>query len=456
MPKIIKDLRPYQKEDAKFLSTLDTGACFNEQRTGKTPTILEVCRLKNCKKVLIVCPKSATPQWVREYKTWLGQPCVMAEGTKTQKEKAIATWTHGLVISYDGLKTTVRSEGFIKDILKENPDMVILDEAHRIKNPKSANAKAAFALMKIKNRFVLTATPAHGKPEEIYSLLHFIKPEQYASYWGFINKYFKVKQVYMGARTFKEIVGFQFGKDAQLITELKAFSTQRKRKEVMQWLPEKDYQQIFLEPTVQQKKYLDDLQQFYETEHITTEGTLDRLIRYRQICLDPRLLDLKSKSPKVEWLKTFIAEHTEKSIIIFSKFTSFIKLLKEDLKNEKMDCIIGSTSTEKRAKLIEAFQNKNLRVLLINIDAGKEALTLDQADITIFTDKYPPYGDIAQAEDRFVATTKNKADKEHTIYELILKDTYDEQLYNLVNIRASSTDVINNYKKYLKRRSEDE
>ena len=93
---------------------------------------------------------------------------------------------------------------------------------------------------------------------------------------------------------------------------------------------------------------------------------------------------------------------------------------------------------------------------MINIDAGKEALTLDSADTIIFTDKYPPYGDIAQAEDRFIATTKNKADKEHTIYELILKGTYDEALYDLVNIRATSTDVINNYKIYLKRRFNNE
>lgn len=447
----IKQLRPYQKEDANFLSTLNTGACFNEQRTGKTPTILEVCRLKNCKKVLIVCPKSAMPQWLTEYKTWLQEPCTATFGNKLKKEEAVADWAHGLVISYDALKNTQRSDGLLTAVLEQKPDMVILDEAHRIKNPLSANAKAAFALLKIPNRFILTATPAHGKPEEIYSLLHFIKPKQYPSYWGFINKYFRTKQVYLRNRSFKEIVGFQFGKDIELLNEIKQFATQRKRKEVMQWLPDKDYQKVLLEPTTQQMKYLKDLQNYYATEHIITEGVLDRLIRYRQICLDPRLLDLKSKSPKIEWVKTFLAEHPKKSVIIFSKFTSFLKLLKEDLKNEKVECIIGSTTVQKRAEFVKNFQNKNIRVLLINIDAGKEALTLDSADVTIFTDKYPPYGDIAQAEDRFIATTKDKANKEHTIYELILKETYDEQLYELVSIRASSTDVINNYKKYLQK-----
>ena len=445
-------LRPYQKEDAEFLSTLETGACFNEQRTGKTPTMLEVCFLKNCKKVIIVCPKSAIPQWKTEYENWLRRPCISAIGTKIQKEQAVLNWQHGLIISYDSLKKTAKSEGLIGLVLKQNPDMVILDEAHTIKNPKSANAKAAFALMKIPNRFVVTATPAHGKPEEIFSLLHFIKPKQYPSYWSFINNYFQTKQRYVATHSFKEITGFKFGKELQLLSELKTCSTQRKRKEVMAWLPEKDYQKIFLEPTPKQLKCLKELEMFYETEHVITQSTLDRLIRYRQLCLDPRLLGIKSSSPKVEWLKEFLEENTEKSIIIFSKFTSFLKLLREDLQNIEVGCIIGDTSVTQRASLVKAFQNKSLKVLLINIDAGKEALTLDSADITIFTDKYPPYGDIAQAEDRFVATTKDKADKEHTIYELILKGTYDEELYELVNIRASSTDVINNYKKYLKRR----
>ena len=89
---------------------------------------------------------------------------------------------------------------------------------------------------------------------------------------------------------------------------------------------------------------------------------------------------------------------------------------------------------------------------MINIDAGKEALTLDRAETTIFTDKYPPIGSIEQAEDRFVASTKDKAHKAHKIIELMMKDTFDEQLYNLLEQRKSETDVINNYKQYIEER----
>ena len=111
--------------------------------------------------------------------------------------------------------------------------------------------------------------------------------------------------------------------------------------------------------------------------------------------------------------------------------------------------IIGETPIEKRKITVDAFQKGKINLLLINIDAGKEGLTLDRAEVTIFTDKYPPIGDIEQAEDRFVSTSEDKADKPHTIIELCMKDTYDEQLYDLLEQRKSETDVINGFKKYL-------
>jgi SNF2 family DNA or RNA helicase len=111
---------------------------------------------------------------------------------------------------------------------------------------------------------------------------------------------------------------------------------------------------------------------------------------------------------------------------------------------------VGDTPITTRAKSIKEFQSGTVNLLLINIDAGKESLTLDQAEAIIFTDKYPPIGDIEQAEDRFVATTKEKANIPKTIYELIIKGTYDEQLYELLEQRAAAVDAINNFQKYMK------
>ena len=112
----------------------------------------------------------------------------------------------------------------------------------------------------------------------------------------------------------------------------------------------------------------------------------------------------------------------------------------------------GNTSVTERNTLKQAFQEKKFRVLLLNIDVGKESLTLDTAETIIFTDKYPPIGDIEQAEDRFIASTIEKANKAHKIYELMMKNTYDEQIYALLEKRKSETDLLNDYKKYLNER----
>lgn len=448
------ELRPYQIEDIEFLSKLKCSGCFNEQRTGKTPTALKVLRKQMRRKILIIAPASALYQWAEQFEVWLNRPCIVLDGTPKKKEKLLEDWTYGLVISYDSFKKTQRSNGMIDKILAKNPEAIILDEAHRIKDTKSAAAQAAFATKHIEYRIALTGTPAHGKQEEIFSILHWLYPKTFSSYWQFIGHYFKqVKITLTDGRSFKKTGKFKPGREHELQTFLSKISTQRKRVEVMPWLPEKDYEKIKLPPTDLQKKYLDELNNYFETEHIITQGVLDRLIRYRQICLHPALLNLKGSSPKLDWIKQYIQDYPDKPIVIFSKFTSFIKILAEELKTLKIGVIIGETPIKTRNNLKHQFQNGELNVLIINIDAGKEALTLDRAEAAIFTDKFPPVGDILQAEDRITATTEDRASKPHQIIELMLKGTYDEQLYKLLDIRASEVDVLNDYKKYLERRS---
>lgn len=447
------ELRSYQIEDIEFLMQRPTAACFNEQRTGKTPTALKVMEKHNAKKILIICPASAIYQWVDEYERWLNKPCVPIVGTKSKKLKTLDEWTSGLVISYDSFKKTQRSDGLLDYILYKKPDAVILDEAHRIKNPKSANALAVFETMKVPYRLALTGTPAPNKAHEIYSILHWLYPTHFKGYWTFIDTYFNKTIQQAQGRSYIEIEGFKKGQDLELQKVLATISTQRKRKEVMPWLPDKDYQQIKLPATTQQLKYLSELENFFETENVIVQGILDRLIRYRQICLHPKLLDLKSESPKLLWIEDYLKDYPDTPTIIFSKFTSFIKILCQELKFKNFGVIIGSTPIKTRNDLKENFQNGKINLLLINIDAGKEALTLDRAEAIIFTDKYPPVGDIMQAEDRFVATTKEKADKPHKIIELMIKGTYDEQLYELLKKRKCETDIINDYKKYIERRN---
>lgn len=448
------ELRPYQLEDVERALPHSTFGIFNEQRTGKTPTAISIMRMKKMRKVVIVCTKSTVPQWCAEWENWYpGSPAIAVLGTPKRRKEAVENWTNGaLVISYDNLKTTSVATGLVDSILKKRPDAVIADEAHRFKTVTSCVFKAMRQLMKIPNRLALSGTPAHGKPEEIYALIHWLRPDLFPSQWKFTEQYFrKALRRLPGGRTYTEIIGWQPGKQEELQTILSRISIQRKRIDVMPWLPDKEYIQIRLEPSAAQRKYLDELEAFYETEHVITQGTLDRLIRYRQICNAPALLDLKGASPKYDWLLDYAKDNPDVPTIIFSKFTSFLNMLDMDLETPHR-MIIGDTSTKQRSKNVLDFQNGIYNLLLINIDAGKEGLTLDKAECIIFVDTYPPAADIQQAEDRFIATSEEKANKNHTIMQLMLAGTYDEQLYKLVEQRASSIDVLNDYTKYLQRK----
>jgi len=458
----IDGLRPYQIEDVKFIAARKNCACFNEQRTGKTPTALRSLLERDVNKFLIVAPASTIYTWANEVRKWNKQECIVVDGTAEKRKKLIENWnTGGLVISYECLREVTRYNEdkheytvtgdlhYIKKHLKDI-EACILDEAHRIKNHKSKQAEAMFSLSGIPIKIALTGTPAPNKQHEIFSILHWLFPNIFTGYWRFIDYYFIQETRWNANGEYTEISTFQRGKDLELQQFLKVVSTRRLRASVMEWLPDKDYETIKLECTKEQNKYMQEIKDNFEIgdETVMAVNILDVLIKTRQLCLSPQVLELKGSSPKVDWIKQYLKDYPEKKILIFSNFTKWLKLLAKELNCDNL--IIGETSKARREQLKNDFQNGKIKLLLLNIKAAKEGITLDTASTAIFTDKYPPVGDIQQAEDRFVATTKDKKDTGHTIINLIMKDSYEENIEKLLNNNASDIDVINNYINYLK------
>ena len=452
------NLRPYQIEDARELMKHNSYGVFNEQRTGKTPTSLTAMTAMARGRILIVCTASMLYKWAEEAKTWTDRDVYVYAGSKTHRAVALSYFEANpksiMVVSYDLFKTTKNSEG-LKDLIvnKIKPEGLIVDEAHRCVNRGTANFKSLRRLVKIPYRLYLTGTPAPNHPSQVWALLTMIDPKRFTSYWRFVEEFFAidVQRVSNNASidSVQKPTDFLPTKEQEFIQLLNKYSIMRKRADVMPWLPPQEPPtRIKLPLTPSQRKYLHELSNFFETDHVIVQGVLDQLLRYRQICLAPELLGLKGNSPKLDWLETYISEYSEKSIVVFSRFTKFLHLAKEKLKCDA-GVIVGEVSAKERQDLINDFQSDNIKVLLIQIDAGKEGLTLDQADTLIFTDTYPPASDILQARDRIVATTESR-NKPKEIIELAMAESYDEALYELVDHRIDSTDIANNYIKYVK------
>jgi SNF2 family DNA or RNA helicase len=324
-----------------------------------------------------------------------------------------------------------------------------VDEAHFLRNYKSNQSKAIFQLGKhAKKRLALTGTPSVNSGVDCYGILHFLFPDKFPSYWQFVDRYFKTWDSPWGTR---EINGYKREEELKEILDL--ISVQRKRSEVMSWIPPKQYQTIEVEMGDKQKKAYESMLYNFVVEDAgetkaDASGVLAQLTRLRQLCLSPDLLDIKASSAKESFLLEWLEDNQNEQVVIFSNFSSYLKKLQFKLLdkfNEPIETITGDVNKENRYDIVKQFQEGKLRVILANIEAAGVGLTLDAASVAIFLDRHysPVYNQ--QAEDRIVQTTEN-SNQNCTIIDVVCKDSIDRHINDLLSKKKNVIEVINNYK----------
>jgi SNF2 family DNA or RNA helicase len=445
-------LREYQEQDLESLLRHDAMCIFNEQRTGKTPTSIMCMKQRGVQRLLVICPASMVYKWKEEYETWTDKKAYVVPVMKVIQKKGADFTASAWIINYERIRGTPNESTMMQFIAKKyKPDGLIVDEVHRCKERSTLNYIAVNKFNHVPYRLYLTGTPAPNKQQEVWAPLHFTNPKELTSYWNWIEEYFHMDmtQYSQFAPPVREIGDLRAEKTKDFLAYLAEYSIMRKRADVMPWLPKQDAPtNIKLPCTPTQKKYIQSLIDTFEVDGIECEGVLDSLIRMRQICSAPAILKLKGSSPKLEWLQQYVSDYPEKQIILFSNSKKLLKLI-EGVVPCKL--ITGDVTLEKRQQLVNMFQNDLVQILGIQTQAGKEGLTLDKADVTIFLDTYPPAADYLQAKDRMVPTMPERV-KPQEIIHLMMADTYDEQLYQLVQRNVEQTAVINDYINYINER----
>lgn len=439
-------LRPYQRVDVEFLKKLPHAGIFNQQRTGKTPTTLVLMQELGYKKIAIIAPAGYVLGWQREVKQWLGKESYIAMGRKRKqiiedfrdKDEFI------FITSYETLRTHLKE-------FDMHVDAMIVDEAHRLRGRDSRQTKAVkeYGWNYAAHRYALTGTPSVRAADDIWSILNFLYPERFKSYWQFVDRYMETKLDWW-TQSRKPTGKIRPERRNELEDILVVLSVNRKRKDVMTWLPDKEYITIELEADTKQMKAYKDLDLHYELEDDDGEVVVDcpsdlaKLTRLRQLCLDPKILNYAAPSAKTKWIMEWLKDNPNEPVIIFSKFTSYLNQLAQELTKEgyQFGMITGQVTGKKRQEVVDNFQQGKFNILLCNIIAAGVGLTLDRAETTIFADKEWLPGDNEQAEDRLVPTTKDKLHK-MTIISLVLKDTCDEHVETVLRHRYSVTEIIN-------------
>jgi SWI/SNF-related matrix-associated actin-dependent regulator 1 of chromatin subfamily A len=433
-------LRPYQRVDVEFIKNHQNVAIFNEQRTGKTPTILSAVKDK-IGTGIIICPSGLKLNWQMEYDKWVGKGVAkIIKGTPLKRKKDYKDFYEGvynvIIISYETFRRDVEH---LSDLLKEI-DVMIIDEAHRLRNHDTQQSRAIHELSKkAKHIYPMTGTPAVNHPSDVYGILRLVYPKRYRSYWQFIERYFGYTEGPFG----RELLGFNKGREKEFQEILQKVSIQRKRRDVMSWIPKVTHRDIYLELDTKQNKYYNQIMKEFMYGENIIPNTLAQLTRLRQVCLDPKMLMLESTSPKTEFIKEYLKDNPDEKIIVFSMFTSYLNALKKELPDAVL--LTGEQTQEQKQHAVNQIQSGESNVMLANIIAGGTGWTLDNVDTVIFTDKsYNPV-DNEQAADRFIPTDPNKEYGAKQILSLKMEKTVDAKIDRMIQDKINVIKYVNDY-----------
>ena len=331
-----------------------------------------------------------------------------------------------------------------EELLSHNYHLLILDEAQVIKNPK-AKVTQIMHTLQAQHRICLSGTPMENHLGELWSLMHFLNP-------GMLGDEKQFRRLY---RNPIEKGGDQ-ERQQLLQRRVAPFLLRRTKHEVASELPEKN-------EIIQVVKLEGDQQKLYESirlamhekvrKEVDKKGIsrshiiiLDALLKLRQVCCDPKLLKLQAaktvkKSAKLEMLMQLLPEMIEegRKILLFSQFTSMLKLIEVELKKKKIDFVKLTGNTKDRETPVKKFQAGEVPLFLISLKAGGTGLNLTAADSVIH---YDPWWNPAvenQATDR---AHRIGQDKTVFVYKFITEGTVEEKILELQKKKSALVNAL--------------
>ena len=423
-------LRGYQKRGYEWMYALDRmrmgGVLADDMGLGKTVQVIALLQTarEQGRTSLVVAPTSLTYNWLSEIRRFAPElSTVILNGTAAQRSVMIRHIAeHGdvdvAITSYPLIRRDVE---LLKDIQFR---FLILDEAQNIKNAGSVAAQAAKQL-KGDTRFALTGTPMENGVGELWSIFDFVLPGYLPGYNSFLRKY-------------------QDGENAaDLLRRIRPFLTRRLKQEVLEELPDKMEITMKAQMTPEQERiYRAALERLRPRINELLEHGADRsrmevlsaITELREICCHPSLVmnEYRGGSGKEDLLLEILPEMigNGRRILLFSQFTSMLKLLRTRLEENGFSTMYldGDTPADERLALAERFNSGEAQIFLISLRAGGYGLNLTGADLVIH---YDPWWNPATEEQATDRAHRIGQQKKVQVIRLVTGESIEEQVVEL-------------------------
>jgi len=406
-------LYPYQITGVKFLISNEHALLADDMGTGKTVMTTVALRIlmqqNKVKRALILCPPSILYEWKRHLEEWAPELLTcFVRGTQFERSCLWSTPAHVYVTTYDTLRNDVEKY-LIRQGRGHSFDLVVIDEAHHIKNPETKRAKAVGKLSP-KYRWALTGTPIQNKIEDMVALFKFIHPNLLSSSFSLHEEYIKRK--------------------------IEPHFLRRRKQDVLKDLPPKIKQDIWLEMSKQQRQEYERAEGIIQAElealgeNVTRQHIFSRMQTLKQICNFP---SDSGTSPKLDMLKGQIEDIVESGhkLIVFSQYISQgIAKIAVGLKPYGVAVIVGGVSDARRRQEIERFRHSaTTPILLASLKAAGEGLNLTEASYVVHFDHWWNPAVMWQAEDR---VHRKGQQNSVNIYSYWMAETIEERIHRIL------------------------
>jgi superfamily II DNA or RNA helicase len=457
-------LRGYQKDGLgwiHFLEKFGFGGCLaDDMGLGKTVQVLAMLEERRQKRLavtqetgkgtapvhgngvtgpsLVVVPKSLVFNWIQEAKRFTPQLKLLDHTGAHRLKPGDHFENYDLILTTYG---TLRND--VVEFKDVQLDYCILDEGQAIKNSTTQSAKAT-RLLKANHRLVLSGTPIENHLGELWSLFEFLNP-------GMLGSASVFKLSGPGARNPDPETRVLLGK------ALRPFILRRTKGQVARELPEKLEQTLYCDLDSRQRNLYNELRDHYRRtllNQVERGGMnkfkiqiLDALLRLRQAALHPGLIDRSKKShpsAKLEMLLPQLEQITEEEhkVLVFSQFTSFLAILREELDQQKTPYAYLDGQTRDRATVVKQFQtDPDCRLFLVSLKAGGLGLNLTAAEYVYLLDPWWNPAVEAQAIDR---THRIGQTRKVFAYRIIARDTVEEKVLELQQTKRDLADAVIN------------
>jgi SWI/SNF-related matrix-associated actin-dependent regulator 1 of chromatin subfamily A len=399
-------------ENKKFILADDMGL-------GKTTSTIIAALESGSKKILIICPATLKINWKREIENYTDRSIYIAEG------KNFSTDHDFVIINYDIIKNfhETKKKGD-SEINRANFDLVIVDEAHYIKNGTAQRTKLINDIVKNVDRlWLLTGTPMTSRPMDYFNLLSLVDSPVSKNWMAYAIRYCSGYQFNVGGRKVWNVTG---ASNLEELRDRTSGTILRRLKENVLDLPDKIITPIYLR--LKSKEYEDVMGDYFNWYEKNPEESKSLTVQFTKLTKVRQIIANEKTNQTIELVENIIEQG--KKVIIFCNFTESLNKIIEHFGKAAVR-LDGSMSKPERQNSVDQFQdNDKVKVFVGNIKAAGVGITLTAGEAVIMNDLSFLPSDHAQAEDRaYRYGQKNNV----LVYYPIFENTIEGVIYDILN-----------------------